>query len=137
MAEPWRGRPKGKNSSIVAVWPPQPWQAGESRARVEKPAFLRGYIGPMEGSPGPLRVVPSRTTRKPEFGGFSYVRRRQGRLRPVFRRPAGHLGGVLRRCLEDRPCDQENPWQGRGVGEAGGGHQPVQAKEWIRARYFG
>src|SRR5689334_16049096 len=133
MAAPWRACQKVNNSSIVAAWPRQPWQAGESRAIVLN-RLPAGLTRPSWSRPKSLTVAPSR---KPKFGGFSYVRRRQGRLRPIFHRPQGHPGGALRRCLEVRACDSENPGESRRIGEAGGGHRPVQRKEWIYTRYFG
>src|ERR1700757_3571655 len=75
------------------------------------PCLPAGHIVQMspQGSP---RQWPAGTTETPRglpqagflepanvliFGGFSYARRRQGRLRPFFRRPARNSGGVLRR----------------------------------------
>src|SRR4051794_26568657 len=48
-----------------------------------------------------------------DFGGLPYARRRQGRLRPVFQRPARYSGGVLRRCAEVRLGHRQ------GVGRSG------------------
>src|SRR5258708_26511122 len=87
---------------IRAMWPPGHVRRFAARR-------LTGHSGPDRALDGRAsqpkrtfrnRPAGSRPSDSPDFGGFAYARRRQGRLRSVFHRPARRSGGILRRYLQ-------------------------------------
>ena len=75
---------------------------------------LDGRIAAEENIRSTARRVPDPATAL-IFGGFAYARRRQGRLRSVFQRPARHSGGILRRNAEIRRRRPAKRWARRPI----------------------
>src|SRR5882757_823171 len=108
MAAPWHPEDMVNNSCYVAFQPLRRlaawWWTGHNALDHVLDGALRGRPDhskprPAGSRPGDIRF----------FGGFAYARRRQGRLRSVFRRPAWRSGGILRRHAEIRRGDPQSP----------------------------
>src|SRR3979409_2510432 len=124
---------------IRAMWPPShanAWQRGRGRVIVLGTMLSTAGIVAEENissTPG----GSSDPTPALIFGGFSYVRRRQGRLRSVFHGPPRRPGGVFRRVAEVRRGHPQDAGSGRQSGQTCRRGEPVQGKERIRARHPG
>src|ERR1700721_3432381 len=95
--------------NIRAMWPSGhggAWLCTLGGAIVRGKMVLTGCEAPPKRPKDTLNRASSPVTAL-IFGGFAHVRRRQGRLRPVFRHFARHSRGVLRRHVEIWRCGQQ------------------------------
>src|SRR3984957_18966988 len=137
MAEPWHPCDMVNNS---VLWPSGhggAWQCDGGQAIVGRTTLLTDVD---RSRKRPLENATRRVTDpcdSPDFGGFTYARRRQGRLRPVFHRPARHSGGFLRRYVETRRYDPQGAGNGGRSRQTRRRNQPFQGQERVDARYSG
>ena len=105
---------------IHAMWPCSHWRRLAAQPLTGHSAPDHALDGRKSQPKRTFRVPPGGfpTSDSPDFGGFAYVRRRQGRLRSVFRRPARHSGGLLRRFAEVRRGDPQGAGRGGQSGQA-------------------
>src|SRR3984957_3245269 len=137
MAEPWHPCDMVNISGYVAIRPRGAWQCGGGQAIVCRTTLLTDVDRSREET---IRSTAWRVTDpcdSPDFGGFAYDRRRQGRLCPVFHRPARHFGGFLRRYVETRCDDPQGAGDGGRSRQTRRRDQSFQGQERVDARYAG
>src|SRR3984957_17946037 len=125
---------------IRPMWPSghgSAWQYGAEQAIVLRNTLLTDVQRSRKRT---FEAPPRRVTDpcdSPDFGGFAYDRRRQGRLRPVFHRPQGHSGGFLRRYVEARHGHPQAAGECGRSGQARRRDQSFQGQKRLDARYSG
>src|SRR5258708_4245437 len=105
---------------IHAMWPPSHFRRLAARRLTGHSAPDRVLDGVQRSRRENISKPPggSRPSYSLDFGGFAYARRRQGRLRPVFHRPARRSGDILRRYAEVRHGDPQQAGRGGRSGQA-------------------